>query len=210
IMNCTLATPPTPPEAVADSVMVPVTVASFFGAVMDTVRGPPAAVTVTLADADLVISACETAATVTVAGLGTAAGAVYSPDVETVPTVALPPVTPFTCQVTAVLLVPVTVAVNCCVVPTCTDAEVGAIETATTVTVRVTVVVWLKLPLVPVMVSVEVPAGVELVVETLSVELPEPPLIEVGLKVPVAPVGKPLTLNDTAPVKLLRGETLAV
>jgi hypothetical protein len=73
------------------------------------------AVTVTLADADFVVSACDTAVTVTVAGLGTAEGAVYSPDVEIVPTVESPPVTPLTCQVTAVLEVPVTVAVNCCV-----------------------------------------------------------------------------------------------
>jgi hypothetical protein len=75
-------------------------------------------VTVTVADADLVVSACETAATVTDAGLGTAEGAVYSPEVEIVPTVELPPATPFTCQVTAVLEVPVTVAVNCCVLAT--------------------------------------------------------------------------------------------
>jgi hypothetical protein len=73
------------------------------------------AVTVTLADADFVMSACDTAVTVTVAGLGTAEGAVYSPEEVIVPTVEFPPVTPFTCQVTAVLEVPVTVAVNCCV-----------------------------------------------------------------------------------------------
>jgi hypothetical protein len=60
------------------------------------------------------------------------------------------------------------------------------------------------------MVSLELPGGVELVVETLKVELPVPPLMEVGLKVPVAPVGKPLTLSDTAPVNPLTGETLAV
>jgi hypothetical protein len=53
--------------------------------------------------------------TVSVAGLGSEEGAVYSPAVEIVPTVAFPPVVPFTCQVTAVLEVPVTVAVNCCV-----------------------------------------------------------------------------------------------
>jgi hypothetical protein len=73
------------------------------------------AVTVALADPDFVVSAWDTAVTVTVAGLGTAEGAVYSPEVEIVPTDEFPPVTPFTCQVTAVLEVPVTVAVNCCV-----------------------------------------------------------------------------------------------
>ena len=42
-----------------------------------------------------------------------------------VPVAAAPPVTPFTCQVTPVLLVFVTVAVNCCVRPTCTDGVFG-------------------------------------------------------------------------------------
>ena len=50
-------------------------------------------------------------------------GAVYRPPVDTVPPLAV--------QVTAVLLLPVTVAVNCCVPPVCTEAEVGDTETAT-------------------------------------------------------------------------------
>jgi len=70
------------------------------------------------------------AVTVTVAGL---AGAVYRPELEIVPTVALPPVTPFTCQVTAVLLVFCTVAVNCWVPPAATVADVGEIVTLTAV-----------------------------------------------------------------------------
>lgn len=44
-------------------------------------------------------------------------GAVYRPEAETVPPVAD--------QVTAVLLEPVTLAVNCWVAPGCIDAEVG-------------------------------------------------------------------------------------
>jgi hypothetical protein len=48
-----------------------------------------------------------------------------------VPVVELPPCTPFTSQVTAVLVVPVTVAANCWVWEACTDAEVGEIDTAT-------------------------------------------------------------------------------
>lgn len=51
-------------------------------------------------------------------------GAVYSPEVVTEP--------PVTDQVTAVLVVPVTVAVNCCVALVCNDAEFGLIETVTT------------------------------------------------------------------------------
>ncbi len=74
---------------------------------------PPEAVIVTAAEANLVESAWAMAATGTVAGLGTAAGAVYSPEVEMVPCVESPPVTLLTCQVTAVFVVPVTVAANC-------------------------------------------------------------------------------------------------
>src|SRR5256886_11574372 len=48
-----------------------------------------------------------------------------------------PPVTPFTCQVTAVLLVFCTVAVNCWVPLAATVADVGAIVTITAVGVRV-------------------------------------------------------------------------
>ena len=69
--------------------------------------------------------------TVTAAELGTAPGAVYRPELEIVPIVALPPVVAFTCQVTAVLLVFSTVAVNCCVPPTATVADAGEIITVT-------------------------------------------------------------------------------
>ena len=66
------------------------------------------AATVTVADADLVASACDVAVTVTVAGVGTVAGAVYTP-AEVIEPFAAPPVTT---QVTAMLVVPETVAVN--------------------------------------------------------------------------------------------------
>jgi hypothetical protein len=68
----------------------------------------------TVTEADIAVFACETAVTVTVPELGTVAGAVYKPEVEIVPTVELPPVTPFTSQVTAVLEFPDTIAANCC------------------------------------------------------------------------------------------------
>jgi len=49
-------------------------------------------------------------------------------------------VPPVADQVTAVLLLPVTVAVNCCVAPVISEAVVGEIETETTTgTVTVTV-----------------------------------------------------------------------
>jgi len=57
-----------------------------------------------------------------------------------VPTVEFPPVTLFTCHVTAVLELFVTVAMNCLVRPTCTLAVFGLIVTETgrtTVTVAV-------------------------------------------------------------------------
>ena len=52
---------------------------------------------------------------------------------ETVPPVAD--------QVTAVFVLPVTVAMNCCVPPVCSDAEVGLMLTATTGDAAVTVTV---------------------------------------------------------------------
>jgi hypothetical protein len=81
--------------------------------------------TVTLALADAVESATLVALIATVAGLGTHQGAVYTPDVEIVPTVPLPPAMPLTFQVTAVLVLPVTVALNCCVLNPATEALVG-------------------------------------------------------------------------------------
>lgn len=70
-------------------------------------------------------SATLVAVTVTVLGFGTEAGEVKKPLLEIEPTVELPPTVPFTLQFTPVLELLVTVAVNCCVAPTCTDADVG-------------------------------------------------------------------------------------
>jgi hypothetical protein len=66
-----------------------------------------------------------TARTVTISIAGTVAGAVYMPDVLIVPAAALPPATPFTCQVKAVLDVPVTVVLKDCVAPARTLALAG-------------------------------------------------------------------------------------
>ena len=54
------------------------------------------------------------------------------------------------------------------------------------------------MPLVPVTVSVELPAGVVPVVVIVSVELPEP-ITDAGLKAAVAPVGNPLALRFAVP-----------
>jgi hypothetical protein len=48
-----------------------------------------------------------------------------------VPTVEFPPVMPLTCQVTDVVVVPLTVALNCCVPETGSVTEVGEMATAT-------------------------------------------------------------------------------
>ena len=76
-------------------------------------RGRVAAVMLTTAEAILLLSACETAVTVTVAEFGTVAGAVYIPVEEIVPCMASPPVVPFTSQITAAFAVLETTAVNC-------------------------------------------------------------------------------------------------
>ena len=72
----------------------------------------PTTVTVTIAEPDLLLSVWFVAVTVTFAGLGTDAGAVYRPEVDTVPTVELPPATPLTLQLTPAVEF-LTVAVNC-------------------------------------------------------------------------------------------------
>jgi hypothetical protein len=80
---------------------------------------------VALASAEL------TARTVTVFGLGSVFGAVYMPDELIVPAAALPPVTPFTCQVTEVFVVPVTWALNDFVALARTLAVAGVTVTVT-------------------------------------------------------------------------------
>src|SRR5215472_9619299 len=87
---------------------------------------------VVLATPDLVESAWDTAVTVTVAGLGTATGAAYSPLLPIVPIIELPPATPFTSHFTTVFSALETTAVNCWVDPTCTRVEEGESETEIT------------------------------------------------------------------------------
>src|ERR1700741_4579756 len=86
-------------------------------------------VIVTVVDAVTAASAAEMALTVTVAGFGTAAGAVNRPESLIVPVAGAPPVTLSTCQVTAVLPEFATVAVNCRLLPVCTDGLAGAMLT---------------------------------------------------------------------------------
>ncbi len=53
----------------------------------------------------------------------------YSPKALIVPTVEFPPATPFTFQLTAVFVVPVTVATNVCVLAAGTEELLGATVT---------------------------------------------------------------------------------
>ena len=82
------------------------------------------ALTVTVATADFEVSATLVATTWKVPGVE---GAVYRPLLDTEP----PPVSS-TLHVTAVLDVPVTVAVNCCVPSSATVCAVGLMLTVTT------------------------------------------------------------------------------
>jgi hypothetical protein len=66
-----------------------------------------------------------------------------------------------------------------------------------------------SVPLVPLIVRVYVPGGVETLVATVKVELPEP-VTEVGLNAAVAPVGRPLALSATLPVKPPSDDALTV
>jgi hypothetical protein len=64
-------------------------------------------------------------------------------------------------------------------------------------------------PLLPVRVNVTLPAGVEVPVTTVIVAEPEP-VRDAGLKLALAPVGKPVALSDTVPANPLSALTLAV
>ena len=76
-------------------------------------------------------------------------------------------------------------------------------------TTRVTVAAWLRVPLVPVIVRVELPVGVVLAVVTVMVEEPEV-VTDVGLKLALAPAGNPEALKLTVPVNPFNAATVTV
>jgi hypothetical protein len=90
---------------------------------------------VTVAAADLVMSAAEVAVTITVGGFGALEGAAYRPVESTVPQLLPEHPAPLTDHVTAVFEVPVTVTWNCWVPPTGTVAVVGDTTTVTGISV---------------------------------------------------------------------------
>jgi len=100
----------------------PVVTVAVFGLTVTTTAG---AVKVTTAIPDFVESACEGGYNCHRPTVGTFAGAVYKPDELIVPMLAALADVLLTCQVTAVFVVPETVAVNCCVWPVRTLAVAG-------------------------------------------------------------------------------------
>ena len=85
------------------------------------------------------------------------------------------------------------------------DSEKSPDELA--LTTRVTVVEWLKVPLVPVMVSVYVPPAVEASVATVMLEVL---VAGLGEKPTVTPLGNPLALSVTFPVNPPEGVIVTV
>ena len=82
--------------------------------------------------------------------------------------------------------------------------------TGAALTTSVTDVVWTSEPLVPPIVTVYVPAGVELDVAMVRLEVQLGPVTEGGLKVALAPLGRPDALSETDPLKPLVGVTVTV
>jgi hypothetical protein len=134
--------------------VVPVTVAencrvcpSVNCAVIGEIVTPICCVISRLAVPDLVVSATEVAVTVTKLGLGASDGAVYRPVEVILPQIVPAQPVPLMLQVTEVLLVPVTVAVNCCFPPTPTDGFAG--ETLTAMLFGATIVTTVEPEIAP-------------------------------------------------------------
>ena len=84
------------------------------------------------------------------------------------------------------------------------DGDAPIAKSGGVITTSVAVVVRVKLPLTPVIVSVYVPTGVLVLVVTESVD---EVVAGFGVKLPLAPAGRPLTVNATWPVNPLVGVT---
>jgi hypothetical protein len=77
-------------------------------------------------------------------------------------------------------------------------------------TLSVAVALWFVVPLEPVTVRVEFAAEVDVVVFTVRVEVPEPPGIDVELKLQVVLAGHPLRPSVTVPLNPFTGATVTV
>ncbi len=85
---------------------------------------------------------------------------------------------------------------------------VGEPVTHAAATTSVTEVVCCTAPAVPVTVSAKLPAGVDDAVDTVSVDVPDPPPIDDGLNAAVAPAGSPLTARPTVAANPFAGEAV--
>src|SRR5215510_8925839 len=95
--------------------------------------------------------------------------------------------------------------------PWATESVAGAaarLKSGPWVMVSATVVVWERLPLVPVTVTLVVPVAA--VAEAVKVSTLLLPVAEAGLKLAVTPVGRALVVKATAPVKPFRRVMLMV
>jgi len=119
------------PVTVAVNCAVPLTCTEAVDGETEIETGGGTVAMLTVAEADFVESACDVPVTTTDAGDGCAAGAVYRPVDVIVPQPDPMHPGPESVQVTAVLVVPDTLAVNCCVLLVVTVALAGLIETAT-------------------------------------------------------------------------------
>jgi hypothetical protein len=88
-----------------------------------------------------------------------------------------------------------------------TGKKTGVAAAGVGVTVRVSVVVMVKLPEVPVMVTVAVPVVAALLAARVKVLLP---VVLVGLKPAVTPLGRPEADKLTVPVKPFCGVAVMV
>ncbi len=80
-------------------------------------------------------------------------------------------------------------------------------DTPAELTVRETEAVWLRAPLTPVIVRLNVPF---VVVAVVVIDRVEVEVAGLGLKVPVAPAGSPVTFNVTWPANPSSGVTATV
>lgn len=121
---------------------------------------------------------------------------------------------PLALKATLLLNPPVgsTVIMLLAVAPCVTDTLAGLAERVNPgatdgFTVRLTDVVWVRLPLVPVTVTLDVPVAAVADAVKVSVLLP---VVDAGLKLAVTPVGKPLAARATLPVNPPKGVTVTV
>ena len=89
------------------------------------------------------------------------------------------------------------------------DVEGAIVKLDTAATVTATVVDAVRLPEVPVMVTVTGPPTVAVLV-AVSVMALEPPVVGLGLNAAVTPLGRPEAEKVTLPVNALAGVTVMV